>query len=96
VSNPPGFFEMTWTTGFIVGGAVVLVVALLLIVILLVARNIRRLAAEALSVAGEIEAATNSIWGIEGANDLVKEIARSAKSIEGRVKGIAAVLGEMR
>ncbi len=84
---------MYWTLGFIISGAIVLVVALLLIVILFVARKIRRLGAEALSVAGEIEAATNSIWGIEGANNLVKEIARGAQSIEGRVKGIAAVLG---
>ena len=83
---------MWWSTGFIIGGAIVLVVALLLIVILLVARNIQRLAAEALSVAGEIEAATTSIWGIEGANDLVRDTARAAKSIEVRVKGIAAVL----
>ena len=83
---------MYWTTGFIIGGAIVLVVALVLIVILLVAIKIRRLAAEALSVAGEIEAATNSIWGIEGANNLVKDIARGAQSIEGRVKGIAGVL----
>lgn len=84
---------MYWTTGFIVGGAIVLVVALLLIVILLVARKIRRLGGEALGVAGEIEAATNSIWGIEGANALVKDTAIAAKSIENRVKGIAAVLG---
>ena len=84
---------MYWNLGFIISGAIVLVVALLLIVILFVARNIRRLAAEALSVAGEIEAATNSIWGIQGANDLVKDIARGAQSIEGRVKGIAKVLG---
>ena len=84
---------MWWTTGFVIGGAIVLVVALVLIVILLVARKIRRLAAEALNVAGEIEAATMSIWGIEGANTLVKDTAIAAKSIEGRVKGIAAVLG---
>ncbi len=84
---------MYWTLGFILSGAIVLVVALVLIVILLVARKIRRLGLEALSVAGEIEAATNSIWGIEGANDLVKDIARGAKSIEGRVKGIAGILG---
>ena len=84
---------MYWTTGFIIGGAIVLVIALVLIVILLVARKIRRLGLEALSVAGEIEAATNSIWGIEGANDLVKDIARGAQSIEGRVKGIAGILG---
>lgn len=84
---------MWWTTGFIVGGVIVVVVALVLIVILLVARNIRRLAAESLSVAGEIEAATNSIWGIEAANNLVRDTAIAAKSIEDRVKGIAAVLG---
>ncbi len=84
---------MYWTTGFVIGGAIVLVVALVLIVILLVARKIRRLGLEALSVAGEIEAATNSIWGIEGANNLVKDIARGAQSIEGKVKGIAGILG---
>lgn len=84
---------MYWTLGFILSGAIVLVVALVLIVILLVARKIRRLGLEALSVAGEIEAATNSIWGIEGANNLVKDIARGAQSIEGRVKGIAGILG---
>ncbi len=84
---------MYWNIGFILSGAVVVVVALVLIVILLIARKIRRLGGEALSVAGEIEAATNSIWGIEGANNLLKDIARGAQSIEGRVKGIAAVLG---
>ena len=84
---------MYWTMGFIIGGAIVLVVALVLIVILLVARKIRRLGLEALSVAGEIEGATNSIWGIEGANNLVKDIARGAESIETRVKGIAGILG---
>ncbi len=84
---------MYWTIGFILSGVIVLVVALVLIVILLVARKIRRLGLEALSVAGEIEAATNSIWGIEGANNLVKDIARGAQSIEGRVKGIAGILG---
>jgi len=83
---------MWWNFGFILGGVIVLIVAVLLIAILLVARNIRRLAAEALSVAGEIEAATTSIWGIEGANDLVRDTARAAKSIEVRMKGIAAVL----
>ncbi len=84
---------MYWTLGFILSGAIVVVVALVLIVILLIARKIRRLGLEALSVAGEIEAATNSIWGIEGANNLVKDIARGAQSIEARVKGIAGILG---
>ncbi len=83
---------MYWTIGFILSGVIVLVVALVLIVILLVARNIRKLAGEALGVAGEIEAATNSIWGIEGANNLIGDTARAAKSIEGRVKAIAGVL----
>ncbi len=83
---------MYWTIGFIISGAIVLVVALVLIVILMVARKIRTLAGEALSAAGEIEAATNSIWGIEGANDLIRDTARAAKSIEGRVKGIAGIL----
>ncbi len=83
---------MYWTLGFIIGGVIVLIVAVLLIAILLVARNIRRLAAEALSVAGEIETATTPIWGIEGANDIVRDMARVAKSIESRVKAIAGVL----
>ncbi len=81
-----------WTYGFIIGGVVVLIVAILLITILVVARNIRRLAAEALSVAGEIEVATKPIWGVAGANEIVKDIARAAQSLEGRVKGIARVL----
>ena len=84
---------MWWTTGFIIGGAIVLVVALLLVVILLVALKIRGLAGEALSVAGEIENATKSIWGIEGANNLVRDMARAANSIGGRVQGIASILG---
>ncbi len=83
---------MYWTYGFIVGGVIVLVVAILLITILLIARNIRRLSGEALSVAAEIETGTKPIWGVAGANDIVRDIARAAKSLEGRVKGIAAVL----
>jgi hypothetical protein len=83
---------MYWTYGFIIGGVVVLIVAILLITILLVARNIRRLAAEALSVAGEIEANTKPIWAVAGANGIVKDIARAAESLEGRVKGIQGVL----
>ncbi len=83
---------MYWTIGFIISGAIVLVVALVLIVILVVARRIRLLAAEALGVAGEIEAATNCIWAIQGANTLVRDTARAAASIESRVKGIAGIL----
>ena len=44
---------MGWTVGFMTGGVVVVVVAALLITILLVARNIERLAGQALSVAVE-------------------------------------------
>ena len=83
---------MYWTLGFVIGGVIVLIVAALLIAILLVARNIRRLAAEALSVAAEIETATTPIWGIAGANDIVRDIARVGSSIESRIKAIAAVL----
>lgn len=83
---------MWWGFGFIIGGAIVLVVALLLIAILLVARNIRHLATEALSVAGEIESATKPIWNIGAANGIIKEIAVAARSIESRVKSVAAAL----
>jgi len=83
---------MWWSFGFIVGGTIVFVVAFLLIAILLVARNIRRLAAEALSVAGEIESATKPIWNIGAVNGIIKEIAVAARSIESRVKAIAAAL----
>ena len=83
---------MWWNLGFILGGAIVIIVAVLLIAILLVARNIRRLAAEALSMAGEIETATAPIWGIGAANDIIREMAIAAKSIESRVKTMAAAL----
>ena len=83
---------MWWNLGFVLGGTIVLIVAVLLIAILLVARNIRRLAAEALSVAGEIESGTAPIWQIGGANNIIKEIAACARSIESRVKKIATVL----
>ena len=83
---------MWWSVGFIVGGVIVLVVAVLLIAILLIARNIRRLAAKALSAAGEIENATAPIWRIGRANEVVREIAVAARSIESRVKAIAAAL----
>jgi hypothetical protein len=43
-------------------------------------------------VAGEIETNTKPIWGVAGANDIVKDIARAAQSLEGRVKGIQGVL----
>jgi len=83
---------MWWSSGLIIGGAIVLVVALLLIAILLVARNICRLAGEALSVAGEIESATKAIWNIGAANGIIKEIAVAARSIESRVKAVATAL----
>ena len=83
---------MWWNLGFILGGAIVLIVAVLLIAILLVARNIRRLAAEALAVAGGIETATAPIWGIGAANGIIRDTAIAAKSIESRVKTMAAAL----
>jgi hypothetical protein len=80
---------MGWTVGFILGGAVVVVVAALLITILLVARNIERLAGKALGVAGEIKAATRSIWSLADANDIVEDIAGTVRSIEAQVTTIA-------
>ena len=78
-----------WTLGFALGAAVVLVVAALLIAILLVARNIERLAGQALGVAGEIEAATRPIWALGDANDLVEEIATAVRSIDAQVTALA-------
>ena len=83
---------MWWATGFILGGAIVVVVAALLITILLVARNIERLAGQALGVAGEIETATQSIWSLADANDIVEDIAGSVRSIDAQVTAIADAL----
>ena len=80
---------MEWTLGFILGGVIVVVVAALLITILLVARNIERLAGKALGVAGEIKAATRSIWSLADANDIVEDIAGTVHSIEAQVTAIA-------
>ena len=83
---------MEWTLGFILGGVIVVVVAALLITILLVARNIERLAGQALGVAGEIETATQSIWSLADANDIVEDIAGSVRSIDAQVTAIADAL----
>ncbi|MDQ6765438.1 MAG: hypothetical protein M3Z22_04975 [Verrucomicrobiota bacterium] len=83
---------MYWNIGFIISGAIVLVVALLLIVILLVARNIRKLAAQALEVAGEIETATNPIFALGDANELMRETATAVHSVEQRIKAIGSRL----
>jgi len=80
---------MGWTLGFTLGGLVVVVVAVLLIAILLVARNIERLAGQALGVAGEIEAATRPIWALADANDILEEIAGIVRSVESQVALIA-------
>ena len=80
---------MEWTLGFILGGVIVVVVAALLITILLVARNIERLAGQALGVAGEIKTATQSIWSLADANDIVEDIAGTVRSIEAKVITIA-------
>ena len=83
---------MWWTVGFMTGGVVVVVVAALLITILLVARNIERLAGQALGVAGEIKTATQSIWSLADANDIVEDIAGSVRSIDAQVTAIADAL----
>ena len=80
---------MWWATGFILGGAIVVVVAALLITILLVARNIERVAGQALGVAGEIITATRPIWSLADANDLLEDIAGTVRSVEAQVTAIA-------
>ena len=78
-----------WILGFTLGILVVLVVAALLIAILLVARNIERLAGQALSVACEIAAATRPVWVLGDANDIVEEIATAVRSIDAQVTALA-------
>jgi hypothetical protein len=80
---------MGWTVGFTLGGLIVVVVAALLITILLVARNIERLAGQALGVAGEIKTATRPIWLLADANDILEDIAGTVRSIEEQVTAIA-------
>jgi hypothetical protein len=78
-----------WVLGFALGAAIVLVVAALLVAILLVARNIERLAGQALGVAGEIVAATRPVWALGDANEIVEEIAAAVRSIDARVTALA-------
>ncbi len=78
-----------WVLGFVLGIAVVVVVAALLIAILLVARNIERLAGQALAVAGEIVTATRPIWVLADANDIVEDIATAVRSIDTQVTTLA-------
>jgi hypothetical protein len=78
-----------WVIGFVLGALVVLAVAALLIAILLVARNIERLAGQALGVAGEIIAATRPVWALGTANEVVEEIYGTVCSIEAHVARIA-------
>ena len=80
---------MWWAIGFILGGAIAVVVAALLITILLVARNIERLAGQALGVAGEIKTATRPIWSLADANNILEDIAGTVRSIEAQVTAIA-------
>ena len=80
---------MWWTVGFLLGGVIVVVVAALLIAILLVARNIERLAGQALGVAGEIITATRPIWSLADANGMVEDVAGTVRSIEAQVTAIA-------
>jgi hypothetical protein len=80
---------MGWTAGILLGGVIVVVVAALLITILLVARNIERLAGQALGMAAEIKAATGPIWSLADANEVVEDIAGTVRSIEAKVITIA-------
>ena len=80
---------MGWTVGFLLGGLIVLAVAALLLAILMVARNIERLAGQALGVAGEIITATRPIWSLADANGVVEDVAGTVRSIEAQVTAIA-------
>src|SRR5262245_7020424 len=80
---------MGWTLGFLLGGVIVVVDAALLISILLVARNIERLAGQALGVAGEISKETRPIWLLADANNIVEDIVGIVRSIEAQVTTIA-------
>jgi hypothetical protein len=80
---------MLWALGYVLGVVVVAVVAALLLAILRVARNIERLAGQALGVAGEIKTATSPIWMLADANDIVGDIAVTVRSIEAQVALIA-------
>jgi hypothetical protein len=81
--------QEAWVLGYVLGALVVLVVAALLVAILLVARNIERLAGQALGVAGAIEGATRPIWSLADANDLLEDIAGTVRSLETQVTLIA-------
>ena len=83
---------MGWAVGFLLGLVVLVAVAALLVAILLVARNIERLAGQALGVAGEIETATRPIWSLADANDMIEDIAGTVRSIESQVGTIADAL----
>src|SRR5262245_23796089 len=81
--------DFWWTLGYVLGGVVVLVVAVLLVAILLVARNIERLAGQALGVAAQVESATRPIWSLADANAVVEDIAGTVRSMESQVTTIA-------
>ena len=85
-----------WQLGFILGAVVVVVVAALLIAILAVARRIASLAATALEVAGEIEAATKPIWAIGDANKITEDMVRTVGSVDESVNAIADKLDPQR
>lgn len=85
-----------WTLGYVLGTVVVVIVAVLLVAILLVARNIERLAGQALAVAGGIIAGTRPIWLLADANDIVAEIGGAARSIDARITAIADALAPER
>lgn len=82
-----------WTIGFVGAGAVVVVVAVLGLLILHEARRIRRLAAAAAEVVGEIDANTRSIWALQKTNATAATLLEGASAIEGnarRIEGIVA------
>jgi hypothetical protein len=81
--------EEAWVLGYVLGAVVVVVVAALLVAVLLVARNIERLAGQALHVAGAIESATRPIWSLADANAVVEDLVATVRSIEEQGRRIA-------
>lgn len=71
----------SWVLWYAVGGALVAVAAGLLIAIVVVARGIEKEAGRALAAARRIEANTQVIWALAGADEALQEIRGAAEAI---------------
>ncbi|MFQ5856658.1 MAG: hypothetical protein ACE5LU_13560 [Anaerolineae bacterium] len=84
----------TWSLSLIIAAVVVVIAAVLLLLVIQAARRIERLAAQALQVAGEIEANTNAVWNLQETNHVAAQLRESAQTIEVHAAGVAEVLHE--